>query len=61
MKATHTLGALTLVCTLSMLVGLLGAMWHADMWVRVSFGIGIIGAMIFGVAFAFSWTQDGNR
>lgn len=61
MKATHTLGALTLIFALSMFVGLIGAMWHADMWVRVFFGIGIIGSMIFGVAFAFSWTQDGNR
>lgn len=61
MKATHTLGALTLICALSMFVGLIGAMWHADRWVQVSFGVGIIGSICFGVAFAFSWMEEGNR
>lgn len=61
MKATYALGALTLVSSLAVAVGLLGALWHADRWVQVSFGLGLIGAVCFGAAFAFSWMEEGNR
>lgn len=36
-------------------LGLVGALWNAETWMRWAFGVGLIGAIVTGLALIHNW------